>query len=176
MTGDNRWEQWPGSRAISVQKANAANAFSLPGFAFSTANLYSAVQPGGSLYGLASSNPIDPEVVYGGNSAAFGTVNDPMVGHVPGGVNVFGGGLPLYDAKGNLVGAIGVSGNTSCGDHNVAWRTRNALKLGNVPSGVSPNKDDGIIYDIVNGSSASGYGHPKCGGSEPKVAKKIGAS
>jgi hypothetical protein len=28
----------------------------------STANLYSAVQPGGSLYGLQHSNPVDPEV------------------------------------------------------------------------------------------------------------------
>jgi hypothetical protein len=37
--------QWPGSRVISAQKANTANAFSLPGFALSTANLFSATQP-----------------------------------------------------------------------------------------------------------------------------------
>jgi hypothetical protein len=50
--GDERGDQWPGSRVISAQKANTANAFSLPGLALSTAQLFSAVQPGGSLYGL----------------------------------------------------------------------------------------------------------------------------
>src|ERR1700682_1641018 len=52
FTGTNRGSQWPGSRVISAQKANTANAFSLPGLALSTANIYSAVQPGGSLFGL----------------------------------------------------------------------------------------------------------------------------
>ncbi len=51
FTGNDRGDQWPGSRVISAQKANTANAFSLPGLALSTANLYSAVQPGGSLSG-----------------------------------------------------------------------------------------------------------------------------
>src|SRR5256885_1516123 len=50
---------WLGSRVISAQKANAANAFSNSRQALSTANLYSAVQPGGSLYGLQASNPVD---------------------------------------------------------------------------------------------------------------------
>src|SRR5262245_35909364 len=50
FTGADRGSQWPGSRVISAQKANTANAFSLPGFALSTANLWSAVQPGGTLY------------------------------------------------------------------------------------------------------------------------------
>ncbi|HCT99258.1 MAG TPA: hypothetical protein DF614_04085, partial [Methylococcaceae bacterium] len=36
---------WLGSRVISAQKANTANDFSLDGYAISTANLYSAVQP-----------------------------------------------------------------------------------------------------------------------------------
>jgi len=47
FTGNNRGDQWPGSRVISAQKANTANAFSLPGLALSTANLWAAVQPGG---------------------------------------------------------------------------------------------------------------------------------
>ncbi|MES2604595.1 MAG: heme-binding protein, partial [Pseudomonadota bacterium] len=51
-TGSNRGDQWPGSRVISAQKANTANSFSLPGLALSTANLWEATQPGGSLYGL----------------------------------------------------------------------------------------------------------------------------
>ena len=59
FTGVSRGDQWPGSRVISAQKANTANAFSLPGLALSTANLYSAVQPGGSLFGLQESNPVD---------------------------------------------------------------------------------------------------------------------
>src|SRR5438270_4316663 len=117
FTGVNRGNQWPGSRVISAQKANTANAFSLPGLALSTANLYSAVQPGGTLFGLQESNPVDTEVAYGGNSANLGQPNDPMVGNKIGGVNVFGGGLALYNSSGVLVGAIGVSGDTSCADH-----------------------------------------------------------
>src|SRR5215510_6280824 len=45
FTGGNRGDQWPGSRVISAQKANTANAFSLPSLVLSTANLYTAVQP-----------------------------------------------------------------------------------------------------------------------------------
>src|SRR5579863_7628900 len=41
FTGSARGDQWPGSRVISAQKANTANAFSLTGLALSTANLYS---------------------------------------------------------------------------------------------------------------------------------------
>src|SRR5579883_2982981 len=66
FTGTDRGSQWPGSRAISAQKANTANAFSLPGLALSTANLFTAVQPGGSLFGLQHSNPVDTEVAYRG--------------------------------------------------------------------------------------------------------------
>src|SRR5688500_20151451 len=51
FTGGDRGDQWPGSRVISAQKANTANAFSLPGLALSTANLFTATQPGGSLFG-----------------------------------------------------------------------------------------------------------------------------
>ena len=98
FTGVNRGNQWPGSRVISAQKANTANAFSLPGLALSTANLYSAVQPGGTLFGLQESNPVDTEVAYGGNSANLGQPNDPMVGNKIGGVNVFGGGLAVLPA------------------------------------------------------------------------------
>ena len=61
---------------------------------------------------------------------------DPMVGSIVGGVNVFGGGLALYNSGGTLLGALGVSGDTSCADHNIAWRTRDELLLDNVPGGV----------------------------------------
>jgi uncharacterized protein GlcG (DUF336 family) len=175
FTGDDRGDQWPGSRVISAQKANTANAFSLPGLALSTANIYSAVQPGGSLYGLQASNPVDTVVAYGGSASNFGRANDPMINGRIGGVNVFGGGLALYAAGGKLVGAVGVSGDTSCADHNIAWRTRNNLHLDYVPAGVAaifagdPTHKDNIVFDItpqpgqMPGVSASGWGHPHCG-------------
>jgi uncharacterized protein GlcG (DUF336 family) len=175
FTGGDRGDQWPGSRVISAQKANTANAFSLPALALSTANLYSAVQPGGSLYGLQASNPVDTDVAYGGNAFNYGRTNDPMVGGRIGGVNVFGGGLGLYTASGKLVGGLGVSGDTSCADHNIAWRTRNILNLDYVPAGVAAGfagdatHKDNIIFDItpqsgqMPGVSGSGFGHPHCG-------------
>src|SRR5438094_10240194 len=81
FSGNQRGDQWPGSRVISAQKANTANAFSLKGLALSTANLYSAVQPGGSLFGLQESNPVDTENAYKGPSSNYGQDNDPLVGH-----------------------------------------------------------------------------------------------
>jgi len=64
FTGADRGQQWPGSRVISAQKANTANSFSLPGLALSTANLWAPVQPGGSLYGLQHSNPVETDSAY----------------------------------------------------------------------------------------------------------------
>jgi len=184
FTGANRGAQWPGSRVISAQKANTANAFSLPKLALSTANLYSAVQPGGSLYGLQHSNPVDTDVAYGGDASNYGQINDPMVGGKIGGVNVFGGGLALYNSQHQLLGAIGVSGDSSCADHNIAWRTRNNLSLDFVPGGVSgdASRPDNIVYDIVNptgypeGVSTSGWGHPVCSATATSIAKTLPAT
>jgi uncharacterized protein GlcG (DUF336 family) len=184
FTGADRGAQWPGSRVISAQKANTANAFSLDassssggsgqakGLALSTANLYSAVQPGGSLFGLQFSNPVDTNVAYDGQSARYGTARDPMVGSKIGGVNVFGGGLALYAAGEKIVGGVGVSGDTSCADHNIAWRVRKLLELDHLAGvgGVSgdPVRPDNIIFDIMpnpsggTGISAGGFGHPTC--------------
>jgi len=178
FTGGNRGDQWPGSRVISAQKANTANAFSLPTLALSTANLYSAVQPGGSLFGLQESNPVNVAVAYGGNPANNGRANDPMVGGRIGGINVFGGGLALYNADGQLVGGIGVSGDSSCADHNIAWRTRHGLNLDYVPGGVSGDDErpDNIVYDItpqagqMPGVSFKGWGHPVCSASATTIA------
>ncbi|HEY2152671.1 MAG TPA: heme-binding protein [Vicinamibacterales bacterium] len=178
FTGNNRGDQWPGSRVISAQKANTANAFSLPALALSTANLYSAVQPGGSLFGLQESNPVDPGVAYGGNPANNGQSNDPMVGGRIGGVNVFGGGLALYKAGGQIIGGVGVSGDSSCADHNIAWRTRHNLNLDFVPGGVSGDaaRPDNIVYDIkpqagqMPGVSDSGWGHAACSAAATSIA------
>ena len=169
-------DPWAGSRVISAQKANTAVAFSTDGLALSTANLFSAVQPGGSLYGLQHSNPVDVRVGYLGSPKNYGTATDPMVGLKVGGVNVFGGGLALYNASNVLVGAIGVSGDFSCADHNIAWKTREALTgltVANLPGGVGPAitnpvaaNSDNVAYDITvvdgQGVSTGGWGHPQC--------------
>src|SRR4051812_10775914 len=182
FTGGDRGDQWPGSRVISAQKANTANAFSLPHLALSTANLYTAVQPGGSLFGLQLSNPVNTDVAYGGNEKNYGRANDPMIGGKIGGVNVFGGGLALYNSHGEIVGAVGVSGDTSCADHNIAWRTRSLLGLDHVPAGVADAAHkDNIIFDIVPqpgqmpGVSPSGWGHPHCGPGTPASESLLAA-
>lgn len=174
FTGSDRGSQWPGSRVISAQKANTANAFSLPGLALSTADLYAAVQPGGSLFGLQESNPVDTAVAYGGSPTDYGQRNDPMLGKRIGGVNVFGGGLGLYNAKGVLLGGIGVSGDTSCADHNIAWKTRHRLNFDFIPGGVSLNGDDNINYigHVPAGTLAHDFSHAVCSiaGSDAVVA------
>jgi uncharacterized protein GlcG (DUF336 family) len=164
FTGTDRGRQWPGSRVIAAQKANTANAFSLPNLSLSTANLWAAVQPGGSLYGLQHSNPVNTDAAYEGPASAFGQDEDPMVGQRIGGVNVFGGGLALYNSRKQLIGAIGVSGDTSCADHNIAWRTRARLGLDWIPGGVSARGDDNINYQgIVSEPSLPGdFSHPVC--------------
>lgn len=171
FSGNDRGAQWPGSRVISAQKANTANAFGLDGLALSTANLFSAVQPGGSLFALAESNPVDTGVAYKGPSSNYGQANDPMVGKKVGGVNVFGGGFGLYDA-GGIIGGVGVSGDTSCSDHMIGWRVRNTLGLDHINGLFAVSGDaarpDNIIFDItpnINGGtgvSAGGFGHPEC--------------
>lgn len=192
FTGSDRGAQWPGSRAISAQKANTANAFSLPGLALSTANLFTAVQPGGSLYGLQHSNPVDTDVAYGGTPRNYGQPNDPMVGKRIGGVNVFGGGLGLYKIKKDdtkeLVGGLGVSGDSSCADHNIAWKTRHNLVVNqteyfdHVPAGVSgqPSLKDNIVYDttltVPPDEAFASWGHPQCSSEATEVAGGLPAN
>lgn len=169
FTGNNRGDQWPGSRVISAQKANTANAFSLPGLALSTANLFAPTQPGAGLFGLQFSNPVDTDVAYAGPAGNYGSHKDPMVNERIGGVNVFGGGLALYDSEGKLLGAVGVSGDSSCADHNIAWKTRDYLALDNIPGGVNPDDGtDNIIYIPGNG-----FGHSECGGGEVAIAQNL---
>lgn len=165
-SGENRSQEWPGSRLIAAEKANTANALSGPDFALSTANLFAASQPGQSLYSLTTSAPPNPEAVFG-NPMQFGTSEDPMVGKPIGGVIVFGGGLALYNASGKIVGGLGLSGDTSCTDHIIAWKVRHDLKLDAVPMGVSPDQNDNMILDWQNNQSASGFGHPNCVGGRP---------
>jgi hypothetical protein len=190
FSGADYKSQWLASRVISAQKANTANGLSLSkgvtpsggGLALSTANLYSAVQPGGSLFGLQFSNPVDPDAAYEqrngrpADPATFGKQNDPMVGSAIGGVNVFGGGLALYKSGGVKIGGLGVSGDTSCTDHFVAWKVRKALGLDHLRlvGGVSGDADrpDNIVYDFTpdqspkvagnKGVTNGAWGHPQC--------------
>lgn len=170
-----KWdEQWPGSRMISAAKAGTANSFSVANKAMATANLFAPAQPGQSLSGIVQSNQ-PPAELKNEDVSKFGTASDPMIGKRIGGVVVFGGGRALYDDRG-IVGGLGVSGDSSCADHNVAWRVRKALGLDKVPAGPNPTKKDAIVYDIgPDGKSASGFGHVKCAGTEAEVATELGA-
>ena len=74
-----------------------------------------------------------------------------------------------------------MSGDTSCADHNIAWRTRSALGLDRLTTGgvrglsATPRQDN-IIYDLSPAdkhhavdNSTSGFGHPLCGFGEESV-------
>jgi hypothetical protein len=77
--------------------------------------------------------------------------------------------LALYNSKGEIVGGLGVSGYSSCADHNIAWKLCKLLCLDYVPAGVSPVKDGNIIY-LAATDKPNGFKHPLCGGSEDKVS------
>ncbi len=69
-------------------------------FDMPTGELGKLTQPGGAIFNIELSN---------------------------GGLITFPGGLPLKDKKGNVIGAIGVSGGTIEDDHEVATAAANAL-------------------------------------------------
>ncbi|HLG83343.1 MAG TPA: heme-binding protein [Bradyrhizobium sp.] len=147
-------DAWPGSRAIAIAKASTANDFSNDKTALSTANLYSFTQPAntavattfpaGSLYGLNNSNPFNPELQQQGSG----------IGKVPGGIITFGGGVPLY-MGGQVIGGLGVSGDTACADHAIAFRMRRLAGLDGTPSA------DNIVY-LGAGELPHDVGHPHC--------------
>jgi uncharacterized protein GlcG (DUF336 family) len=177
-SGEHPTDQWPASRIIAATKANTANGLSLDRCALSTANLYSAVQPGGTLFGLGEIAAVNVHAAYGGDPNAYGTPDDHMIGKQIGGVSVFGGGLALYDDSGHVVGGLGVSGDMSCADHNIAWKVRHALELDYLPGGVDPvrqreSTDDNIVYDFGPGGSTSGWGHPSCNDKTEAIGKSL---
>lgn len=155
-------DAWPGSRDIAIAKASTANDFSNQLFALSTANLYAATQPGGSLYGLNDSNPFN---------ARFNR-QETGIGHVVGGIITFGGGVPLYQ-NGQVIGGLGVSGDSSCADHAIAFRMRRLAGLDGTPAG--PNGTgagaDNIIYaasgqEIFGPPQTPGFWQPHCSGND----------
>ncbi len=160
---------WLGSRVISAQKANTANAFSLDALAISTGAVSVAVLPGGSLYGLQHSNPVDASSAYknaagsaAADSATFGKGVDPLVGKNIGGVNVFGGGVALYNGSSVKIGGIGASGDTSCRDHAFAYRMRIALGMNN-----QPNDDGLVLVDTTTTGMTALFQQPACGVADP---------
>jgi uncharacterized protein GlcG (DUF336 family) len=144
-------DAWPGSRQIAIAKASTANDFSNNKTALSTANLYSFTQPAntqaattfpaGSLYGLNNSNPFNPAFQAQGTG----------VGQVPGGIITFGGGVALY-MNGQVIGGLGVSGDTACADHAIAFCMRHAA--------CTPSADN-IVY-LNAGELPHDVGHPHC--------------
>jgi uncharacterized protein GlcG (DUF336 family) len=144
-------DAWPGSRAIAIAKAETANDFSNSALALSTANLYAPSQPGGSLFGLNNSNPFN---------AVFNDTSVPAIGEVPGGIITFGGGVALYSG-GQVIGGLGVSGDSSCADHAISYRMRRAAGYDSIPGGVAPGNTDNIIYAPA-GSAPTGFQQPHC--------------
>lgn len=138
---------WPGSQQIAKSKAYTANAFSLDTLALSTARLYTFTQPGHSLWSLGQSNLFET-----GFLAAPGANGK---NGIPGGLIFFGGGVALYK-NGKIIGALGVSGDTSCTDHEIAKRVRTAAGLN--PAGGAAADD--IVYTSVDGPSV--FAHPLC--------------
>jgi len=175
-SGPTNTDEWPGSRVISIQKASTANSFCLPTFALSTANLYQPTQPGGTLFGLQESNPVDPRVAYDGLSSNYGNPcgqanQDPSCYRKLGGVNVFGGGLGIYIGSNSVLGGLGVSGDTSCADHNIAWKLRDLLGWDNVPAG--EGYYDNIIYPADDSDTLPPFGHPVCSAASESVAENF---
>ena len=149
VSSDDPTATWPGSRGIAIAKASTANGFSSDATPLSTARLYTMAQPGHSLFGAAQGNPFNLECAAPGGDLRTG------VDKVCGGTIVFGGGLALY--KGNTrLGGLGVSGDTSCTDHEIAKRVRDAAGLNPVKGGTV----DDIMYSSVDGVSV--YSHPLC--------------
>ena len=149
---------WPGSQAIAKAKAYTANAFSLDsstvagiaGFPLSTAELYTFTQPGHSLWSLGQSNLFNSSLLAPTSGDGGGT------NQIAGGLIFFGGGVALYNA-GKVIGGLGVSGDTSCADHEIAKRVRDLLGL-NPPGGATA---DDISYSR-GGGSPSVFTHPLC--------------
>jgi hypothetical protein len=108
---------------------------------------------------------VDTRVAYAGPVSAYGKHNDPMIGKRIGGINVFGGGLALYSPSGTLLGGLGVSGDTSCSDHIIAWKLRHALNLDNVPNGPAGGTDNIIFTE----EALDGFEHPECFDADPTV-------
>jgi uncharacterized protein GlcG (DUF336 family) len=148
VSTEDKAATWPGSRGIAIAKASTANGFSSDTSPMSTARLYTLSLPGHSLWSAANGNPLNPLCAGNATDTATG------IGKVCGGTIVFGGGLALYKGQ-TRVGGLGVSGDTSCTDHEIAKRMRTA-------GGLAPNglPSDDILFTSVDGPSP--FNPPLC--------------
>jgi hypothetical protein len=187
--GQRSGQTWGLSRVISAQKANTSAMLSLdePVQPWASGALIMAAQPvldpatglvsaqvgalQGTLFGVQFSNPVDTSVAYAGNPSAFGTPQDPLKNQRLGGVNVFGGGLPMYSGSLKKIGAIGVSGDTSCTDHAFAWRVRERLasQLG-LANAAAIAAAGPVPSERLN---ITGLLYPGCGGPTPSPLNGI---
>jgi uncharacterized protein GlcG (DUF336 family) len=157
FSGPKVGDQWLSSRQIAAAKAFTANGLSLNSAPLSTAQLYRWVQPSNKeiqnpLFGLEGGNVLNSVYAYQGDVWTFGTNKDPMVGKRVGGTITFGGGLALYNGT-TRVGGIGLSGDTACADHSVAWRIRDLLNM-------KPTVGDDRLPFATNAEKTNG--HPHC--------------
>ena len=107
------------------------------GIALSSGNLYGTVLEQGSLFGLQFWNPVDPAVAYKGPPKKFGTPQRSVGRQRPSaGSTCSGAGWPCTRTA--LLGGLGVSGDTACADHSVAWRARDALGSTPFRAGLAP--------------------------------------
>lgn len=164
FSGENRNSPLAIGRVIAAIKAGTANSLSNNKFVISTPQLYTGVRPRG-LFQSLDVLPIN-QLALKGPVELYGTRADPMIGHTIGGASTLGGGLALYNSKGEHIGAIGIGGqHVPCADHNAGWIIRHQLALDFLPVGIgfSPTGDDNIVFDVNNkGVSASGFGTIEC--------------
>ena len=146
---DDATQVWPGSQSIAKAKAYTANAFSVDVLALSTARLYTFTQPGHSLWSLEGANLFNPHMLAPQDGAGGG------VNEIAGGNIFFGGGVPLY-RDGSIIGGLGISGDTSCTDHEIAKRVRDAAGLNPMGGKLA----DDIQYSTVDKPGV--FTHPLC--------------
>ena len=140
----------PYARTIAISKAGTANGFSNDALALSTANLYSAAQPGGIIYGVDNTHPFNTKYLAQGSG----------IGQVQGGLVTAAGGIPLY-RDGKVIGGIGLSGDSACADHVMAYRIRRNVGLDHIPAGLGYNGTDNIDY-LAPGEAPNGFKTPHC--------------
>jgi len=164
FSGSSVADQRLSARALSAQRASTASSWCTSSFAYSTANLYQNAQPGRENFGFEDANPVDPWVAYRGDPDYYGSAYDPAQGGKIGGFSGTGGGLCLYDSAGNVLGGLGVAGDTSCADHVIAWHLRHALLMDYVVGGVNPDttRPDNVIFSASPATDSSGFAHPVC--------------
>ncbi len=149
-TNATNGDAWPASRANAIAKAFTGNGFANSALALSSANLYAATLPGGSLWGLQETNTFN----------AFVDAQNIGPGWTSGGIVALGGGLGLYRA-GQAIGGLGVSGDTACADHAIAYRVRHLAGLDGIPGGVGLSGTDNIVYAAPN-TTPTAFQHPHC--------------